>query len=832
MASGGARAFLSGLSKLGGAVADLVAPTRPTVDRRTLERTWRWMEKVMRLCQHPKMKLKNSPPYILDILPDTYHHLRTIWTKYEDRVHVLNEIEYFRIFVDNIMRKTKQTIKLFKDNKERMFDESATCRRELNRLSLIFSHNLAEIKAVFPNGIYIDSHFRITKQDASDFWKKNFGTRTIVTWRAFRQTLAEVHPIHSGLEAIALKTTIDLTCNDYISNFEFDVFTRLFQPFSSLLVNWNSLAVKHKGYMSFMTYDEVKQRLNKYIHKPGSYIFRLSCTRLGQWAIGYVTQEGNILQTIPQNKSLCQALIDGNKEGFYLYPDGDDMNPDLTSILIKPHEEHIHVSQDQYELYCEMGSTFQLCKICAENDKDVRLEPCGHLLCTPCLNAWQLRMHTNKDNENQGCPFCRCEIKGTEKIKIDPYDPKKITVINSSAPLEGRGDDREIEDDDWLEPSEPTYAMPSRTKDVVGKNAPALPPRRSPPNNSPERSSIKQTNGTDFRRPELPPRRYDDSDPENKCDEMYQNTSGLLSQDYDIPPPTSSNQASFIPRTSLTHSQSIDVSLANPIYDIPPPQASQRSKPNRRPQSCTNPFQLSMNDMRGQESDMPDMGGPQRSQEEPSKPSFTHVEPLYVNTCGHLLLHSNISAPSSSKPSVTTSNMTTSGQSSSSPSMLCSTYQNLNDLPTSSQSSSVKPLVRRTPDDYDIVGLGLVEKGKGLALSRRKVPSPPVQTPPTNTSPQHPLATSSVPTSDVVNNDTSTQNLNIRPLPKPPAAEEPPAVKSGGSTPSRVASPAPTPSPVDILSNEGFDRNMIMKALKITEDNIAMARQILLDFAK
>ena len=47
-----------------------------------------------------------------------------------------------------------------------------------------------------------------------------------------------------------------------------------------------------------------------------SYLFRLSCTRLGQWAIGYVTQEGTILQTIPQNKSLCQALIDGSREGL------------------------------------------------------------------------------------------------------------------------------------------------------------------------------------------------------------------------------------------------------------------------------------------------------------------------------------------------------------------------------------------------------------------------------------------------------------------------------------------------------------------------------------
>jgi len=47
-----------------------------------------------------------------------------------------------------------------------------------------------------------------------------------------------------------------------------------------------------------------------------SYVFRLSCTRLGQWAIGYVTGDGQILQTIPQNKSLCQALLDGQREGL------------------------------------------------------------------------------------------------------------------------------------------------------------------------------------------------------------------------------------------------------------------------------------------------------------------------------------------------------------------------------------------------------------------------------------------------------------------------------------------------------------------------------------
>ncbi|XP_062872929.1 E3 ubiquitin-protein ligase CBL [Trichomycterus rosablanca] len=387
------------------------------VDKKTVEKCWKLMDKVVRLCQNPKLALKNSPPYILDLLPDTYQHLRTILSRYEGKMETLGDNEYFRVFMENLTKKTKQTISLFKEGKERMYEENSQPRRNLTKLSLIFSHMLAELKAIFPNGLFQGDNFRITKADAAEFWRRSFGDKTIVQWKVFRQALHEFHPITSGLEAMALKSTIDLTCNDYISVFEFDIFTRLFQPWSSLLRNWNSLAVTHPGYMAFLTYDEVKARLQKFIHKPGSYIFRLSCTRLGQWAIGYVTADGNILQTIPHNKPLFQALIDGFREGFYLFPDGRTQNPDLTGLCEPSPQDHIKVTQEQYELYCEMGSTFQLCKICAENDKDVKIEPCGHLMCTSCLTAWQ-------ESEGQGCPFCRCEIKGTEPIVVDPFDPK------------------------------------------------------------------------------------------------------------------------------------------------------------------------------------------------------------------------------------------------------------------------------------------------------------------------------------------------------------------------------------------------------------------------
>lgn len=72
-----------------------------------------------------------------------------------------------------------------------------------------------------------------------------------------------------------------------------------------------------------------------------------------------------------------------------------------------------------------MGSTFQLCKICAENDKDIRIEPCGHLLCTPCLTSWQ------DNGDGQGCPFCRAEIKGTESIVVDPFEKNRNQMNHS-----------------------------------------------------------------------------------------------------------------------------------------------------------------------------------------------------------------------------------------------------------------------------------------------------------------------------------------------------------------------------------------------------------------
>ncbi|KAF4088066.1 hypothetical protein AMELA_G00078630 [Ameiurus melas] len=408
-----------------------------STDYKLLDKVLKRLQKLHRLCTDPRLCLKNSPPYLPELVRETVDLMRDIWAPYRASVPAVprgDEGEYLRIYVQHLLDKTDRAILLFKEGKEKMFEEKSNYRRNLTKLSLLFSHMLWELRAIFPGGQFQGDTYNLTKTEAKEFWRKIFGHKCIVKWSVFKQHLKNAHNFEEGMEAMALKSTVDLTCNDHVSIFEFDIFTRLFQPWSTLLRNWNHLAVTHPGYMAFLTYDQVQARLEHHRHRPGSYIFRLSCTRMGQWAIGYVTHDCSVIQTIPENTPLYQALIQGFRQGVYMYPNGRDVNPDLTALCMPSQKGRIKVTEEQYELYCEMGSTFQLCKICTEREKDTRIQPCGHLLCRPCLLGWQ-------KSDAHTCPYCRCDIKGTESILVEPYRPTRDTTL-------GRREEDEEDDDD------------------------------------------------------------------------------------------------------------------------------------------------------------------------------------------------------------------------------------------------------------------------------------------------------------------------------------------------------------------------------------------------
>ncbi|KAF5921318.1 hypothetical protein HPG69_009216 [Diceros bicornis minor] len=401
---------------------------RQREEPRALRRAVRLLQRLEERCGDPR--LSSSPPSLRDLLPRTAQLLRDVAQARRAAGGGGPEGpggagDFLVVYLANLEAKSRQVAELLpprggRSANDELFREGSRLRRQLAKLALIFSHMHAELGALFPQGKYCGHTYQLIKAPAHAFWRERCGARGV--GRSPRPLL---DPILAPP-----------------------------QPWPTLLKNWQLLAVNHPGYMAFLTYDEVRARLQACRDKPGSYIFRPSCTRLGQWAIGYVSSDGSILQTIPPNQPLFKALLEGQKEGFYLYPDGKNHNPNLTELCqMEPHQR-IQVSEEQLQLYWAMDSTFELCKICAESNKDVKIEPCGHLLCSRCLAAWQ-------HSDSQTCPFCRSEIKGREAVSIHQF-PGKPEEARAAAEDPRDGSDQEDGEEEL---------------EQVASLAPPLPPR-------------------------------------------------------------------------------------------------------------------------------------------------------------------------------------------------------------------------------------------------------------------------------------------------------------------------------------------------------------------
>eukprot|EP00069_Balaena_mysticetus_P001902 bmy_15576T0 len=287
------------------------------------------LQRLEEQCGDPR--LASSPPSLRDLLPRTAQLLREVAHARRaggggDPEGPGGAEDFLVVYLANLEAKSRQVAALLsprgrKTANDELFREGSRLRRQLAKLTLIFSHMCTELGALFPGGKYCGNTYQLTK------------------------------------------------------------------PWPTLLKNWQLLAVNHPGYMALLTYDEVQARLQTYRDKPGSY----------------------------------------------LYPDGKNHNPDLTELCqMEPHQR-IHVSEEQLQLYWAMDSTFELCKICAESNKDVKVEPCGHLLCSRCLATWQ-------HSDSQTCPFCRCKIKGQEAVSIHQFQ--------ASAPAEDSEDSSDKEDEE------------------------------------------------------------------------------------------------------------------------------------------------------------------------------------------------------------------------------------------------------------------------------------------------------------------------------------------------------------------------------------------------
>lgn len=100
-------------------------------DHKLVDKALKRLQKLHRLCTDPRLCLKNSPPYLPELVRETVNLIRDIWAPYKGPVSAVprgDEGEYLRVHVQHLLDKTDRAILLFKEGKEKMFDEKSSYR--------------------------------------------------------------------------------------------------------------------------------------------------------------------------------------------------------------------------------------------------------------------------------------------------------------------------------------------------------------------------------------------------------------------------------------------------------------------------------------------------------------------------------------------------------------------------------------------------------------------------------------------------------------------------------------------------------------------------------
>lgn len=100
-------------------------------DRKLLDKVLRRLDKLHKLSTNPRLGLKNSPPYLPELVSETTIHLTEVWAPYRGSMMAVprgDEGDYLRIHIRHLLDKTDRAVLLFKDGKEKMFEETSSYR--------------------------------------------------------------------------------------------------------------------------------------------------------------------------------------------------------------------------------------------------------------------------------------------------------------------------------------------------------------------------------------------------------------------------------------------------------------------------------------------------------------------------------------------------------------------------------------------------------------------------------------------------------------------------------------------------------------------------------
>lgn len=129
------RAFLHPLTVMATADSE-TSPPLSSADLSLVHKALKQLEKLHKLCTDPQLGLRNSPPYLPDLMSETSALLVQVWEPYSGCMAAGgpgprgDEAKYLRIHIRNLLDKANRAVLLFRQGRERIFEETSSYRWE------------------------------------------------------------------------------------------------------------------------------------------------------------------------------------------------------------------------------------------------------------------------------------------------------------------------------------------------------------------------------------------------------------------------------------------------------------------------------------------------------------------------------------------------------------------------------------------------------------------------------------------------------------------------------------------------------------------------------
>lgn len=109
-------------------------PPLNSADLSLVDKALKQLGKLHMLCTDPQLGLRNSPPYLPELISETSALLIQVWEPYRGCRAAGgpgprgDEAKYLRIHIRNLLDKANRAVLLFRQGRERIFDETSSYR--------------------------------------------------------------------------------------------------------------------------------------------------------------------------------------------------------------------------------------------------------------------------------------------------------------------------------------------------------------------------------------------------------------------------------------------------------------------------------------------------------------------------------------------------------------------------------------------------------------------------------------------------------------------------------------------------------------------------------